>query len=104
MGSLLTILVGLAVVSQSAIIWRAKPARPTWHAPPFRRSPVAGRGSTRRSSVTEKNTAGCRPTHSLACGRHVDGKRARPRGLNGLYRVHPASLDAPRRTKGDGHL
>src|SRR3954454_12063687 len=31
-----------------AIIWRAKPARTTgtWHAPPFRRPLVAGRGST----------------------------------------------------------
>ena len=29
-----------------AIIWRAKPAGPTGHEPTFRRSPVAGRGST----------------------------------------------------------
>jgi hypothetical protein len=46
MGSLLTILVGLAVVFRCAIIWRAKPAGPTGHEPTFRRSPVAGRGST----------------------------------------------------------
>ena len=64
-------------------------------APPFPPIACSWSGIDCRSLVTEKNTAGCRPTHSLACGRHVDGKTGATAATYGLYGVHPASRMYP---------